>query len=349
MKQESKTGGLGYGTDAIKGAGKFAIKTESVSLRRGTSKIIVDISKRREMSQSPHYHKYEIAKYDLHPGYMFPEFLQSLVPTGTPEYVDSGQRYVERIIRALFYFKQCALIGPSGTGKTHITYLVAELTGLPVWEVNCGLQTSSYDLIGRFIGLGKENWVDGQVTSWLRFGGLLYLDEANMMKQDVATRLNPVLDTRGHLVLTEKDNEIVTRHPYATLIISMNPFSAEFSGTKPLNAAFRRRMSVWVNFDYESVGDKVSKDEVGLLIKRTNVDEETGYKIVRVGAEMRRQYKAGDLPYGPSIGDLIHWAVLIKDGSTPMAAAEETIVALTSDSVEVQGDVRRLIEAVFTS
>jgi nitric oxide reductase NorQ protein len=349
MKQEPKTGGLGYGTDAIKGAGKFAIKTESVSLRRGNSKITVDISKRREMSQSPHYHKYDIAKYDLHPGYVFPEFLQSLVPTGTPEFVDSGQRYVERMIRALFYFQQCALIGPSGTGKTHITYLVAELTGLPVWEVNCGLQTSSYDLIGRFIGLGKENWVDGQVTSWLRFGGLLYLDEANMMKQDVATRLNPVLDTRGHLVLTEKDNEIVTRHPYATLIISMNPFSAEFSGTKPLNAAFRRRMSVWVNFDYESVGDKISKDEVALLVKRTNIDEETGYKLIRVGAEMRRQYKAGDLPYGPSIGDLIHWAVLIKDGSTPMSAAEETIVALTSDSVEVQGDVRRLIEAVFAS
>jgi nitric oxide reductase NorQ protein len=62
---------------------------------------------------------------------------------------------------------------------------------------------------------------------------------------------------------------------------------------------------------------------------------------------MRRQYKTGDLPYGPSIGDLIHWAVLIKDGSDPLSAAEETIVALTSDSVEVQGDVRRLVESVF--
>jgi nitric oxide reductase NorQ protein len=347
MKQELKTGGIGYGTDAIKKGSQYAIKMESVSLKRGNSRITVDISKRREMSQSPQYHKYDIAKYDLHPGYMFPEFLQSLVPTGTPEYVDSGQRYVERIIRALFYFKQCALIGPSGTGKTHITYLVAELTGLPVWEVNCGLQTSSYDLIGRFIGLGKENWVDGQVTSWLKFGGLLYLDEANMMKQDVATRLNPVLDTRGHLVLTEKDNEIVTRHPYATLIISMNPFSAEFAGTKPLNAAFRRRMSVWINFDFESVGDRVSQQEIALLVKRTEVDQETAYKIIRVGAEMRRQYKAGDLPYGPSIGDLIHWAVLIKDGSDAMSSAEETIVALTSDSIEVQGDVRRLIESVF--
>jgi nitric oxide reductase NorQ protein len=347
MKQESKTGSFAYGTDAIKSTGSYATKTESVSLKRGNSKIVVNISKRREMSQSPHYFKYNIAKYDLHPGYVFPEFLQSLVPMGTPEYVDSGQRYVERMIRALYYFKQCALIGPSGTGKTHITYLVAELTGLPVWEVNCGLQTSSYDLIGRFIGLGKENWVDGQVTSWLKYGGLLYLDEANMMKQDVATRLNPVLDTRGHLVLTEKDNEIVTRHPYATLIISMNPFSSEFSGTKPLNAAFRRRMSVWVNFDYESVGEKISQQEVTLLQKRTSVNEDTAYKIIRVGAEMRRQYKTGDLPYGPSIGDLIHWAILIKDGSDPISAAEETIVALTSDSVEVQADVRRLVESVF--
>ena len=44
-----------------------------------------------------------------------------------------------------------------------------------------------------------------------------------MMKQDVATRLNPVLDTRGHLVLTEKDNEIVSRHKSAYCIIEMNP------------------------------------------------------------------------------------------------------------------------------
>lgn len=349
MKQEQKTASLGYATDKIKTTGVYATKTESMSIKRGNSKITVDFCKRREMSQSPHYHKYEISKYDLHPGYIFPEALQSLVPSGTPEYVDSGQRYVERMIRALFFFKQCALIGPSGTGKTHITYLVAELTGLPVWEVNCGLQTSSYDLIGRFIGLGKENWVDGQVTSWLRGGGLLYLDEANMMKQDVATRLNPVLDTRGHLVLSEKDNEIVTRHPFAYVLISMNPFSAEFSGTKPLNAAFRRRMSVWINFDYESVGDRISSQEAELLEKRAGVSKDIAYKIIRVGAEMRKQYKSGDLPYGPSIGDLIHWAVLVKDGADPLNAAEETIVALTSDSVEVQADVRRLIEGVFKS
>lgn len=175
----------------------------------------------------------------------------------------------------------------------------------------------------------------------------MYLDEANMMKQDVATRLNPVLDTRGHLVLNEKDNEVVERHKFAYLVISMNPYSAEFAGTKPLNAAMRRRMAVWINFDYTSVGDKISPLEVKMLMKRAKIDEDLAYKIVQVGAELRRQYKAGDIPYGPSLGDLINWATLVYDGNTPNVAAEETIIALTSDNIEVQADVRRIVESIF--
>ena len=346
MTQKSKQKAIAYGHDRLREQGVSKVE-EVMSVKRNRSKITVRLTKRRQMSQSPLYHKYEIQKYDLHPNYDY-SHLADTIPKGVPEYIDSGQHYVERIIRALYYFKQCSLIGPSGTGKTHIVYLVAELAGVPVWEVNCGLQTSSYDLIGRFVGLGKENWIDGQVTQWLRHGGILYLDEANMMKQDVATRLNPVLDTRGHLVLTEKDNEIIPRHKFAYCIISMNPFSAEFSGTKKLNAAFRRRMAVWINFDYTSVGDKISSLEADLIIKRTKLDEERAYKILRTGAEMRRQYKAGDIPYGPSLGDLIHWGVLIKDGVEPLLAAEETIVALTSDDTEVQDDVRRIIERIFT-
>ncbi len=291
--------------------------------------------------------RYGVTKYDLASGYQMSETLKSLIPRNTPEYVEKGNNYVERMMRALYHFKQCALIGPSGTGKTHVVYLVAELAGLPLWEINCGLQTSVYDLFGRFVGLGKENWVDGQIVSWCRYGGILYLDEANMMKQDVATKLNPLLDTRGHMVLTERDNEIIPRHPHGYVIISMNPYSAEFAGTKPLNAAFRRRMSVWLDFDYLSVGTNVSKAEVEMLTQRSGASPEVSEKLVRVAAEMRRRYKAGDLPYAPSVGDLLNWATLVADGLSPVLAAEETIVAVTSDDTEVQTNVRRVIRLVF--
>jgi nitric oxide reductase NorQ protein len=345
-KEESASMGFGFQGGKKK---KEEVRFDETQIKTEVNHAKLLLSIRKPVQKSPLYAKYGISKYDLHPGYQFPESLRSLIPKSTPEFVDRGERYVERIIRALYYFKQCALIGPSGTGKTHVVYIVAEITGLPMWEINCGLQTSTYDLFGRYIGLGKENWIDGQIIMWCRNGGILYLDEANMMKQDIATRLNPLLDTRGHIVLTEKDNEIVHRHPYGYLIIAMNPFSSEFAGTKPLNAAFRRRMAVWINFDYLSVGEKICPEEVALVQKRSGVDQDVAHKVVRVGAELRRQYKNGDLPYGPSPGDLMNWATLIADGSTPQKAAEETIIGTTSDDVEIQDMVRRVVQAVFGS
>ena len=179
------------------------------------------------------------------------------------------------------------------------------MAALPLWEINCGLQTSSYDLFGRYVGLGKENWVEGQIVSWARHGGILYLDEANMMRQDVATRLNPVLDTRGHIVLTEKDSEIIPRHPAAYLVISMNPFSPEFAGTRPLNVAFRRRMSVLVDFDYLSSGNKISEQEVEIVVHRGRVPRQTAVAMVRVAARTTKAVQGERVPIRALSGRLV--------------------------------------------
>ncbi|HEX2014592.1 MAG TPA: AAA family ATPase, partial [Nitrososphaera sp.] len=101
------------------------------------SKITVQMS-RLKSYESPLRKRYGVEKYELASNYVFPDSVNELIPKHTPEYVDKGENYVERIMRALHHFKQCALIGPSGTGKTHIVYLVAEIAGLPLWEINCG-------------------------------------------------------------------------------------------------------------------------------------------------------------------------------------------------------------------
>jgi nitric oxide reductase NorQ protein len=72
-------------------------------------------------------------------------------------------------------------------------------------------------------------------------------------------------------------------------------------------------------------------------------------KIVRAAAELRRRYKSGDLPYAPSVGDLINWATLIVDGSPPLVSAEETVVGVSSDDVEVQNSIRAVLRMIFGS
>ena len=325
---------------------QMAKEIQTVKILDGNASIRVTIVKPKNY-ESELSNKYSVKNYKLAHNYVFPDEFHEFIPKNTPTYVDNGERYVKRVMRALYFFRQCALIGPSGTGKTHIAYLVAEIAGLPIWEVNCSLQTSVYDLFGRYIGLGKENWVDGQIVSWARYGGILYLDEANMMRQDIATRLNSLLDTRGHMVLTEKDNEVIPRHPFGYIIISMNPYSTEFAGTKPLNAALRQRLSAWVSFDYLSVGKIISPEEVKLVQEKAHINAGIAKRIVQVGAELRRQYKAVEIPYAPSVGGLIKWGQLVYDGESPQSAAEETVVTVTSDNMEIQEMVRRVVNTFF--
>jgi hypothetical protein len=106
-------------------------------------------------------------------------------------------------------------------------------------------------------------------------------------------------------------------------------------------------MSVWIDFDYLSVGNKISDDEITLVERKGKVKRDIATGIIRVGAELRRQYKANELPYGPSVGDLINWGLLVSDGVAPEVAAEETVISMTSDNAEIQDMVRRVVRMIF--
>ena len=98
--------------------------------------------------------------------------------------------------------------------------------------------------------------------------------------------------------------------------------------------------------DYMSVNDHIDEKEVNLLVERSGIPRDVSANIVRVAAKLRHGYKSGDLPYGPSVGDLANWARLIADGSSPIDAGNETIVAMTSDDYEIQEEVRKIIKSI---
>ena len=94
-----------YGHQGIKEKQDPSRITEVSSLRQDKCRVMVSLEKERPMSTSPLYYKYNIQRYDLHPNFSF-SHLDNMIPKNTPEYLDHGLNYVERIVRALYYFKQ---------------------------------------------------------------------------------------------------------------------------------------------------------------------------------------------------------------------------------------------------
>ena len=123
-KEEKKSSSVGFGSQGSKRREEATVLSQTkIKTEVNDTRVRISVSKAAEKSSL--YSKYNVGKYDLHRGYVFPDSISSLIPANTPEFVDRGEKYIERITRALYYFKQCALIGPSGTGKTHVVYIVA--------------------------------------------------------------------------------------------------------------------------------------------------------------------------------------------------------------------------------
>ncbi|HBC05232.1 MAG TPA: AAA family ATPase, partial [Aequorivita sp.] len=78
------------------------------------------------------------------------------------------------------------LKGPTGTGKTRFVDFMAHQLEQPLITVSCHEETSSTDLIGRYIIKGAETiWVDGPLTKAVKEGAILYLDEIAEARPDV--------------------------------------------------------------------------------------------------------------------------------------------------------------------
>jgi nitric oxide reductase NorQ protein len=68
--------------------------------------------------------------------------------------------------------------GPTGCGKSRLVEFMSEKLKLPLIKVACNEDTSSADLLGRFLIKGSDTvWQDGPVTRAVRQGAILYLDE----------------------------------------------------------------------------------------------------------------------------------------------------------------------------
>ena len=230
------------------------------------------------------------------------------------------------------------LKGPTGTGKSRFVEYMAHELDKRLITISCHEETSSTDLIGRFIIKGAETvWLDGPLTTAVKEGAILYLDEVAEARPDVIVAIHSLTDHRRELFI-DKLGETVKAHEDFMLVASFNPGYQK--GFKELKPSTRQRF-VAVSFDYPE-----AKIEREILIMESGIDADTAKKLVAIGTKIRNLTELG-LTETVSTRLLIDAAKLIESGLPKRLSVNVAVVEPLTDDPQTLEALKDLCDLMI--
>lgn len=218
------------------------------------------------------------------------------------------------------------LKGPTGTGKSRFIEFMAHKLDKKLITISCHEETSSTDLIGRYIIKGAETlWMDGPLTKAIKEGAIIYLDEIAEARPDVIVAVHSLTDHRRELFI-DKLGETVKAHVDFMLVASFNPGYQK--GFKELKPSTRQRF-VATSFEYPE-----AKIETDILVNETGIDADIAKKLVNIATKIRNLTELG-LAETVSTRLLVDAAKLIHSGLPKRLSVEVAVVEPLTDDLEV--------------
>jgi nitric oxide reductase NorQ protein len=220
------------------------------------------------------------------------------------------------------------LAGPTGCGKTRFLEAMAAQLELPLITVACHDETSSIDLVGRFLIRGAETiWQDGPVTRAVRAGAILYLDELIEAREDVIVVLHSLTDHRRELYIDRLDETLVAPEGFM-VVASFNPGYAR--GFKELRPSTRQRFVVQ-RFAYPE-----AKVETEIVAHEGNVENGNAKRLVDFANKVRGMEEL-QLAETVSTRLLVTAGKLMASGIAPRAACNAAVVQpITDDHAQLE-------------
>lgn len=230
------------------------------------------------------------------------------------------------------------LKGPTGTGKSRFIEYMAHKLEKKLITISCHEETSSTDLIGRYIIKGAETiWLDGPLTTAVKEGAIIYLDEIAEARPDVIVAIHSLTDHRRELFI-DKLGETVKAHHNFMLVASFNPGYQR--GFKELKPSTRQRF-VATSFAYPE-----AKIEVEILVKETEIELSIAKKLVNIAAKIRNLTELG-LTETVSTRLLVDAAKLIHTGLPKRLAVQVAVVEPLSDDLEIVEALKDLCDLMI--
>ena len=230
------------------------------------------------------------------------------------------------------------LKGPTGTGKSRFIEYMAHKLDKELITVSCHEETSSTDLIGRYIIKGAETiWLDGPLTTAVKTGAILYLDEIAEARPDVIVAIHSLTDHRRVLFI-DKLGETVKAHTDFMLVASFNPGYQK--GFKELKPSTRQRF-VAVSFKYPE-----ATPEADILINEAVILTDDAKKLVNIANKIRNLTELG-LTETVSTRLLVDAAKLIQSGLPKRLSVHVAIIEPLTDDLEVIAALKDLCDLMI--
>lgn len=190
--------------------------------------------------------------------------------------------------------------GETGTGKTACVNHFAYANKLPYARINLNAGTTVEDLLGHWVPTTDKSykWQDGVLTTFVRYGGVMNLDELNACPAEIMFCLHSLTDKSRSLTLTNKDGEVIRAHPNFFLVACMNP--SDYEGTKLLNAAFKSRFRIKLKFSYDPKIEQqlVKDDSLHRIAAKLRVMKEKGELVTPVSTRELIYFKENEEDFG---------------------------------------------------
>lgn len=206
------------------------------------------------------------------------------------------------------------IFGPTGCGKTAAVKFVASFFNWPVYEVTGHSRLEFPELCGGFhVADGNMVWHDGPLTAAMRNGGVLLVNEMDLLDPSTAAGLNSILD--GSPLFIPELNEYIPRHAEFRFIATgnsngMGDDTGMYQGVLRQNGALMSRLFM-VEAGYLSREEELSI----LSAKAPDVPQAIAAKMITFAHEVRDAVAGGSahaLSVTMSPRDLIRWGQLIK-------------------------------------
>ena len=226
--------------------------------------------------------------------------------------------------------------GPPGTGKSELIKKFAEETGLPYWQVIGEEGLRADELLGHWeLREGSTKWVDGIIPKAVRSGGILHIDEPNVIEPSILMRLDELLDNKRQLNMENLNGEIIKAHPDLFIIFTMNP--PTYEGVKELPKAIKSRLTKRYDLNYPPLEVELSilKRKMGLSdsefkppTRQSPASGKYARDIMDLMKIINNLRKEQDLSYVPSMRETQAFLLDLMDGDSFHKAFDANIKAI---------------------